>query len=200
MPRYTHSYFAQQTGRRARQIAGMVRRMTIVATYAVRWVVHGYSDEAGNVEETAAEVYPGLGYAARPLDDDAAEAIVVQVAGQANHPALIATRDRTAENAAIQRAGLEPGERLLYNHHAQIKLAADGTIIAYNEVAQVKLTASGTIEIGARDGSFQPVALADHTHDFGPLQAGQYTVTAGGAGVKLQTGPSKSNSSKVTVS
>ena len=199
--RGTSEYFAQVGGRRARELRNVVRRVTIKASDAVRWLMHGFVAEDGRRERIYAEVFPNIGYAARPAAEADAEAIVVRPGAKANHTAVVATRDRAEERAVIDARGLEPGERIFYNATGGVKIEQDGTLIAYTNLVEIKLKPSGVVEIGAADGPFKAVALADHTHAFGPLQGFNGTPIQDGLGTPdLTTEGPNSVSQQVKVS
>lgn len=118
------------------RLTDMIKRVTLTATSdPLRWTVEGYDAE----DVDAAELFPGIGFAARPPDGANAEAIVCNVGGR-DHPVIVATRD--GDTAAAIAGGLAPDESLAYT---------TGLI--------VKLTATGEIELRAKDGTAQALAL-----------------------------------------
>lgn len=175
--RTTHTQFARELGRTARSLKNMIRRMLIVSTDAVLWTLHGHRDER-SVESFQAEVYAGVGFAARPPKSGNPEAIVVTVEASANHPVIVATRDRTTEGAVVEQAGLEPGETLVFNGGCILKLTKDGDVL-----------------LGNLDEKFHAVARADHTHR-APAITGQ---AAYAEGATARTGPPDKVSEHVKV-
>ncbi len=194
--RKSHHEFARQTGASATRARNLIRRYVVKATDAVSWLLEGFRDEAGNVDSERAEVFSGIGIAARPPANGAPEAVVVNIGGQANHSVIVATRDYQTEKAVVSVATLEPGDTLVFN---QIRI--------------LRLTAAGDVLIGDLGGNFQPVALAEHRHDLPPMQAGPYPVVAADVepppdlppgtpwppGSPGATGPSSANSEHVKV-
>jgi hypothetical protein len=118
-------------------IRGMVRRMRLAASSAVRWTVEGFVDHDGKVESDEAEVFPGVGVFARPLASDTTEVILLKVGGASGHAVIVATRNQDG----IKRIGA---------------LAPDETII-FNSTIAVKLTADGAIQIGSVGGPYTPL-------------------------------------------
>lgn len=175
--RHTHREFAAQSGKAARLIRNMIRRMLVAATGTVTWALHGHRDESDRLEATEAEVYAGIGFAARPPASGAPEAIVVTVEASANHPVIIATRDRKTEGAVTEQARLAANETMVFNGECIVKLTKDGDVL-----------------IGKLGAEFHAVARADHTH-----QAPAITGQAAYVDASARTGPPDKVSKHVKV-
>lgn len=103
----------------------IARRMRVAATAAVTWAIEGAEDDDGSVETDDAEVFPGVGFYARPKAGDATEAVVVEIGGAPGHAVVIATRNMDG----IKRLGsIGEDETLIFNSTTAIKISADGTI------------------------------------------------------------------------
>ena len=119
--------FANQVGAFRRQLAGIVRRMTISLTDGGTWQTVGHLLFGGDKETRDPEHYPGVGFYARPpAGSESAEAIVLQVAGQ-NQPAIVATRD---EATRAKVTDIKADEAAVHNTQCRLYLKDDGTIEA----------------------------------------------------------------------
>lgn len=106
-------------------VQSLVRRMRLAATSAVAWTIEGLIDDDGEVETDEAEVFPGIGFYARPHPGDAAEVIVLKVGGASGHGVIVATRNQDG----IKRIGaLGADETIVFNSTTAVRIAADGTI------------------------------------------------------------------------
>ncbi|MGB0969397.1 MAG: hypothetical protein ACPGVG_00340, partial [Mycobacterium sp.] len=143
--------------RMAAKIFNLIRRVVPATTEASAWTVKGHDAEGR--EEFEAEVFAGLGVLARAAPDGEPEAIVVSVQGSANHPVIVAVRDRATERKVLKHVTLREGETLVHNGQMILHLQADG------------------IRIGRAGGTFRRVALEGHTHFVNNLP-----VTGGGGG------------------
>jgi phage gp45-like len=126
---------AASVGQKARTLAGKIRRMIVSRADSAIWQVlgHDLSDIGGEEETREAEVFGGIGFAARPNETDDVEAIVAFVGDGAAQPIIIATRQE-ARRVAIAD-DLEAGETQIHN-------TATGT----NAVI-IRIMANGTVEI-----------------------------------------------------
>jgi hypothetical protein len=118
-------------------VGELVRRMRLVATAAVVWTIEGLIDDDGSAESDEAEVFPGIGFYARPKATDATEVILLKVGGASGHGVIVATRNQDG----IKRIGA---------------FGADETIV-FNSTTAIKIGADGSIQIGAIGGPFVPL-------------------------------------------
>lgn len=118
--------FAEATNPAKRSMRSMVRRLAIVATSRVLWQLTGVRTLDGDTEAVTVEVFPGIGFYARPPSTSKPEAVVVNVGG-ANAPAIVATRDEQTRKAV---ADLAVDEAAMFNSQAIVHVKADGTIHA----------------------------------------------------------------------
>jgi hypothetical protein len=133
--------FAQQIGSFRRELAGMVRRMSVRFTGGGIWQLAGHLLFGSNREAREIELFPGIGiYARPPKGSTSAEAIVANAGGQ-NNPAVIATRDEAVR--------------------AKVNDIAEDETATYNTLARVYVKADGTIE--ARTHAGAAVALCKHS-------------------------------------
>lgn len=109
-----------------RAARSMVRRLAIAATSRVLWQLTGVRNLDGTTEALSVEVFPGIGFFARPPAGSKPEAIVVNVGG-ANAPAAVATRDEQTRKAV---ADLAEDEAAMFNSTGGVFVKADGTIHA----------------------------------------------------------------------
>lgn len=117
--------FAEMAGGFRRELAGIVRRMTVSRSGTGIWQLAGHLLLDGLKRETReVENYSGIGIYARPPDNGSAEGIAVNVGGP-NNPALIAMRD---EGTRTKVDDIAPDESTLYNSQARIYVKADGTV------------------------------------------------------------------------
>ena len=119
----------------ASRLAGMVRRFLVTGSERVnRLSVEGYDGEDDDIE-----VFPSVGFMARPPAGKDHEVISVSVEGR-DHPVAVASRDAgTAENVA-----------------SVVGLSEDATIV-YNSDVVLKM-ADSIAEIRALSGTAQPLA------------------------------------------
>jgi phage gp45-like len=109
------------------RLRNLVRRFTVTATKGALWKllgVRGLADE----ETGTAEVFHGIGIAARPPVDGQPEAIVVNVGG-AKAPVIVATRDLKTLQAVLADMGeLEAGSTLVHTEACVIYARPNGTV------------------------------------------------------------------------
>lgn len=111
------------------RLRGLVRRMIATATALPRWQLRGVRGADGSDEVVVAEVFQGIGFAARPPASSSAEAVVVNIDGQAKAPVVVATRDeKTAAAVRTAIGGLAAGDTLVFNASLIVFLRADGTV------------------------------------------------------------------------
>jgi len=180
-----------RTGGPALDLRNALRRMVIAATDAVLWALSGFEAD-GSVEREEAEVFPGIGFYARPAaNSDGAEAIVIKVGGQSGHPAIVATRDQRALEALERVAGrIGAGEAVMFTANVMVKLTSAGQILA-----------------GSPGGPFAPLpTMADinalrnwvATHVHGGVTAGPASTLSGPATNTPQNGTSPPNAAGTT--
>lgn len=132
----------------------LARRVAIRATEGGLWALRGFETPDGEEDSDKVELFGGIGVYFRPAASDRAEAIVINVGGDPDHPAIVATRDEDARKAFEANAGaLEPGEMAIANAagSAYVRITADGDIV---------IEAKGGAEVLVRSKSGTPVALA----------------------------------------
>ena len=126
--RETVASFRDRTSWTATVLRGVVRRLVADATEGLTWRLLGYLDAIDGKRETFdVENFQQVGFGSRPPGQ--AEVVIVNVGGEAEHPIIVATRDRST----------------------QVALAADETAI-WNSKVVVKITAAGVVEIGTPGG------------------------------------------------
>lgn len=119
-----------------RSLRAMVRRLAVVATARVLWQLSGVRNLDGTTEVLNVEVFPGIGFYARP-PSGRGEVIMVNVGG-ANAPAVVASRD---EQTRKDVADLDADEAAMFN-----------------SVATVHVTAAGTVDVRSAAGAAVPLA------------------------------------------
>ncbi len=119
----------------------MVRRVIFgtdtKATAGGLWAILGYEtdDDAEGDDAEPTETFQGIGIYARPATGDKAEAIMLHVGGQAEHPVLAAFRNEDARKRMVEKLGdIDPGEIAFFSSTGDVR---------------VLLKVDGTIEIGA---------------------------------------------------
>lgn len=156
---------ASDTDPRWMQVLGAIRRVAISLTTKALWQVVGFRSWDGSQETRQVEVFPGLGFYARPPSSGSPEAIVVMIGADASSPAIVATRDEKTR-AAIAGA-IAAGETMVFNAISVLYLKADGTIEARSSGGTAKAPAHNEdlvalIEAikGAASGNAIPGAVA----------------------------------------
>lgn len=160
--------FSRDTDPTLRSLRGMVRRLAITATARVLWQLSGVRNLDGSTEAMSVEVFPGIGFYARPPAQARAEAIVVN-AGGANAPAVVATRDEDTRKAV---ADLAEDEAAMFNSQAVVHVTGahvdvrtpGGTAVALATLADVEAlrTFVGSLLVGGA-GSAAASALPGYT-------------------------------------
>lgn len=110
-----------------RDVAGMLRRMTIKLTKGGTWQMMGHILLGGELESRQVDAFSGIGNFARPKAGANAEAIVAFIAG-AQNPVAIALRDEDLRK--LVAGGLGQDEHMVANTVAILYLKNDGTIEA----------------------------------------------------------------------
>ncbi len=142
--------FAKETGPTERTLRGMIRRMVITLTDKVLWQLLGQRGGQGGDEVIDVEVFPGIGFFARPPASGKPEAIVAAIAGAAKARVAIATRDEKTRQEAV--AALPNGE------------LGEGEVLVYTPVALIHVRANSTVEIRTLGGTAEKLPTwADFT-------------------------------------
>lgn len=133
---------AKEVGVKARELAGLLRRMIVTRTRSALWQITGHDlrDIGGELETRDAEVFGGIGFASRPQeggDAGAVEAIVAFPQG-GKGPIVIGARQEAARR--IVALDLEADETQMHG-----AIGAGGTII--------RILADGTAEIRTAAGA-----------------------------------------------
>jgi phage gp45-like len=115
---------ARVTSPSLRRFAGAIRRMAVAVTGKPLWQVVGYRTPEGHDETTFAEVFPGVGFYARPPRGSRPEAVVSYVGG-ANHPVIVATRDEKTRAAV---ATLAEDETIMFSSRSVVHIRANGVV------------------------------------------------------------------------
>jgi phage gp45-like len=126
------------TSAQARELAGKIRRMAVTVTNVVKdavttsssfWQVVGHLLQDNTTNETAdAEVFPGVGFYARPPAGANAEAIVAFPGGPSN-PVVVASRDEDTRKKAA--GGALQDETFVFNSKVAIRCTASGLVQVY---------------------------------------------------------------------
>jgi phage gp45-like len=166
--------FARDTDPAARALGGLVRRMAVDLTSKALWRVLGFLLPDGRREGVQVEVFPGIGFYARPPAGGKPEAIVVNVGG-AEHPVIVATRDEATRAAAV--ADVAADEAAIYNSESRLHLKADGTLEARTHAGAAVAVARQDELLALRNYVYnQFKATGGHTHVVSGL--GTTTITA----------------------
>ena len=129
-----------------RLVRNVVRRMVVTTADVARWSLRGHGDGSA-FEELVADVFPGIGFCARPPDGSETEAVAVAIEGSANRTIVVAARDSGTQMRIIDKAGLSANESMMHNADLVVKITEDRQVL-----------------LGMPGGQFKGVALADHTH------------------------------------
>lgn len=124
MSRHTIEELRGRTGKLWIAVRNMVRRVAISRSNAGGlWQALGYDPGTDGKRETfnGVEVFPGIGFFARPKAGGKPEAIILNV-GAAHHPVIIATRDKSLQ------VSLDEDETAVFNSSAVITIKKTGEI------------------------------------------------------------------------
>lgn len=169
--------FARVTSPRDRSLRAAVRRLAIVATSRVLWQLSGVRNLDGTTEALNVEVFPGIGFYARPRSTAKAEAVMVNVGG-ANASAVVATRDEGTRKAV---ADLAEDEAAMFNSQAVVHVTGahvdvrtpGGTAVALATLADLEALRAWLLEHthgGVSSGAaFTAVAVPDPPSPAGTL-------------------------------
>lgn len=139
MSKWTAEDYAEQIGEFRRQLFGSIRRMAISLTSGGIWQAVGHLLFDGVKETREIELWPGIGFFARPpRGSESAEAIVVNAGGQ-NNSAIIATRDEATRQLVDDVAD---DEAAMFNTLARVHVQDDGTIEARTHAGTAKRLAT----------------------------------------------------------
>ncbi len=159
---------AEAVGTRSREFAGMVRRMIVTRTRTARWQVTGHKLLDGNTETRDAELFGGVGFHARPNEDDDTEAIVAFPAGGQGGPIIVAVRQEARRR--VVTTDLAAAETQIHNSATGsaatiIRIKADGTV-EIRSLAGVALPLPTLAEFNALVAAFNAflVIYNAHTH------------------------------------
>ena len=111
--RYTAEDLRQITERIWRRVMGAIRRVAVELSDTGAWRVQGYEKLS---ERFRAENYQGVGFASRPASGAKVDAVSVNI-GNAEHAALVATRDESLR----QLADLDEDETATLNTQTIVK-------------------------------------------------------------------------------
>jgi hypothetical protein len=140
---------AEAVGTAARELAGKVRRMIVTRTRTALWQVTGHTLLDGTTETRDAENFAGgVGYYARPNDDEDVEAIVAFPGGPGN-PIIIATRQEATRR--VIAADLSADETQLHNSSTLIRIKSDGTVEIRSAAGVAQSTILGEAYRSAED-------------------------------------------------
>lgn len=158
--RSTPGELAAAVGEGERRLAGLLRRMIVTRTTSAIWQVQGHRLLDDTLETRDAEVFAGVGIAARPSSDDDVEAIVAFPQGGAG-PIIVATRQEAVRR--VMAADLDADETQLHNSEVLIRIRANGTveIRSKNGTAQELATKADVVNMR--------VWLLTHTHSGGTI-------------------------------
>lgn len=149
----------EEVGARARGEAGRIRRMTITRTNSALYQVTGHRLLDDDVETRDAEIFHGVGFAARPSEDADTEAIVAFVGGPGN-PIIIATRQEAVRR--VIAADLEADETQLHNSAVLIRIKNDGTV-------EIRTSGGVAQELATKaDVAALRATFNTHTHQYAP--------------------------------
>lgn len=150
----------QEIAPRGRDLRGRLRRMAIKVTSRVLWQLVGHRTEDGQ-ETVDVEVFPGVGFYARPKATDRAEAVVVHIGG-ATHPAIVATRNEDVRKAI---AALGEDETAMFNSQATVHVIGGEIHIRTKDGTAVQIPRFADVQ-SMRN------ALSAHTHPHGDPTTG----------------------------
>lgn len=162
---------AKEVGLKARELAGLLRRMIVTRTRSALWQITGHRLLDGEVETRDAEVFGGIGIAARPQEGDGAGAVEAIVAfPQGGGPIVIAARQEAARR--VVAVDLAADETQLHG-----AIGEGGTII--------RIRANGTVEIRTVGGTAKRLLTVDDAADLIAAINGA-TITAGDGGAAFK--------------
>ena len=166
--------WAKSIGAEARNLLGLVRRMTLSLTSRALWQVTGHLLLDKRVEAHDVEAFTGVGFYARPKAGNRVDAIVIFPDGAA-YPVAIAFRDQDTWKKVA--SDLAEGETQIHNDECVVRMKADGTIEAraYNGAA-TKLPTFADVETIRNQ-------VNNHAHG-----AGTYNAPSGGGPVTGNSG------------
>ena len=135
-----------------------IRKVAVAVVGGSDWGILGYEFTDPETGETTCEgegdpgvpVFQGIGIFARPVSDQA-EAIMVHVGCEADHPILAAVRDEDGRRAYVAEFDeVAAGEVAIFNGQgtARVLIKADGSI-------EVTAGAGGTVDVKTKAGTAQ---------------------------------------------
>ncbi len=152
-------------------MANMIRRVTLAATAGGLWGIAGYvlDDDDGTEftegdDDDPIENFGGIHIYARPLSTDNAEAIMLHVGGEADHPVLVGARSEDARLRYVAEFGdIDPGETVLFNSSGTTRI-----IVSAAGQTEITLTAGEKLLVREKGGTTDRLVTKGeferHTH------------------------------------
>lgn len=152
--------FRQKASRAALQLGNIVRRVVVSASDGGLWAIAGYAvpdlrgGDGVSIEgegDEPLEVFGGNLIYARPAAGDDAEALVLNVGAEADHPVIAAVRNEAARQRYVAEFGdIEQGECVIFPSAGK---------------SRVIVKIDGSIEITVEDGKQLLVRTKDGVVD-----------------------------------
>jgi phage gp45-like len=151
----------------SRIAANMIRRVAVRVTSSRFWEFDGFKGEFDD-----APVFSGIGFYSRPEEGSkAAEAIVVKVQGNADHPVIVATHDEDLRRAHAEIRDMDFGEAGMVSRGAFVKVTKDGDVIIRAAAGREVLVddGSGAQELATKADLDAHITVYNaHTHSYLP--------------------------------
>lgn len=166
----TVAELAAATSPLLRVMRGMVRRFTVSTSRLPIWRLLGVRGADGDDEVVSAEVFSGVGFAARPAAAGTPEVIAVTVGGS-KAVVVVASRDeKTLAGIRATMGELAAGDTLVYSSAAIVHVRANGTV-------EVR-TPAGTAGALARQQNLEALRAAIQNAVISPGDGGAALKTA----------------------
>jgi hypothetical protein len=178
------------------RLANAIRRVVVSTIAGGQSNLEGYDFGNGTVEgqdDPPVDVFGGMYVYAKPAAADNAEALLLHVGAEAEHPTVAATRNEDARKRFVEEHGdIDPGEVAIFNStgKAHFVITAGGDIIA-------EVPGGSSFFVREKGGAPQAVALADHKHELPLLVEGTPNTYHATTGSGNNTKASDSNSTSL---
>jgi phage gp45-like len=103
-------------GKTQQAVRNLARRFRVATTAFATWVLEGFEDDDGNMEEEHAETFQGIGLYSKPAAEDRAEVIVIKVGADSEHGVAVGFRNVDALKRHIAEFGdIDAGDTAVFN-------------------------------------------------------------------------------------
>lgn len=167
--RDTKDFAGTDSSALARFVYGMVRRMAVQLTDSTLWRLIGQRGGVAGDETIDLEIFPGIGFYARPTTSGNPEAITASY-GSSRTTAIVATRDEATRQAVA--GNLQPDESMVYTSQAVVYIKSNGTV-------EIRSASGAAVQLALKsDVQSLVTSFNTHTHPVPGVTLGPATTNS----------------------